>query len=88
MSQVKLLYSSENGDRWFLVRETEPARVFVRHEPNPPSGGRISNIDIGDFLIRGGTGPEKRALLQLIGTLVEDRAVAHVDEPSMPIAFI
>jgi hypothetical protein len=64
------LYSSANGDRWFLVRDTNSEQVFVKHQPNAPSGGRPSNIEIGEFLRRGG-GPEHRELLRLIGTLVE-----------------
>jgi hypothetical protein len=48
-------------------------RVFVRHEPNLASGGKISDIDIGAFLSRGGQGQEKQELLRLIGTLVEER---------------
>jgi len=64
------LYRSPNGDRWLLVRETVSDRVLVRHEPNLPSGGKESMIEIGEFLCRG-HGPEQQALLRLIGTLVE-----------------
>jgi hypothetical protein len=45
--------------------------VFVRHEPNAPSGGRPSHIEIGAFLSRGARNPEHQALLHLIGTLIE-----------------
>jgi hypothetical protein len=65
------LYRSANGDRWSLVRDAESGRVIVRHEPNPSSGGRPSDVEVGDFLARGGLGPEKQELLRLIGTLVE-----------------
>jgi hypothetical protein len=44
--------------------------VFVRHEPNLPSGGQIADIELGAFLIGAGSGPEKQELLRLIGTLV------------------
>jgi hypothetical protein len=96
MSEARLLYSSENGDRWLLVREEDPARVYVRHEPNAPSGGRTSEIEIGEFLIRGIYGPEHLALLRLIGTLVDDHARQDrmpdhpigPDEATTPIAFI
>src|SRR5947207_1920564 len=64
-------YRSPNGDRWLLCRETE--RVFVRHEPNAPSGGRVSNLDIATFLSRGPLNQEHQALLRLITTLVHDR---------------
>ena len=61
-----------DGDRWHLVRDAASERVFVRHEPNASSGGRASDIGVGDFLARGGHGPEHQELLRLIGTLVED----------------
>ncbi len=71
MSQARLLYSGEDGDRWFLVRGSEPERVFVRHEPNAASGGEAADLEIAEFLIRGVYGPEHIELLRLIGTLVE-----------------
>jgi len=69
--EARELYRSANGDRWSLVRDPGSGRVFVRHEPNAASGGRTSDIGIGEFLARGGHGPEHQALLRLIGTLVE-----------------
>ena len=71
--QARELYSSANGDRWSLVRDSGTGRVFVRHEPNRPSGGQTSEIEIGEFLARRGAGPEYQELLRLIGTLVEPR---------------
>ena len=65
------LYRSPNGDRWSLVRDPDSGRVLVRHEPNLSSGGRASDIGVGDFLVRGGHGPQHRELLRLTGTLVE-----------------
>jgi hypothetical protein len=65
------LYCSPNGDRWCLVRDPGSGRVFVRHEPNTPSGGRASDFDVGEFLGRAGHDPEHQELLRLIGTLVE-----------------
>ena len=38
------LYSSPNGDRWDLCRDTS-GRVFVLHEANIPAGGQISQIE-------------------------------------------
>jgi hypothetical protein len=72
--QIRILYSSPNGDRWLLCRDTETERVFVRHEPNARSGGQVSNLDIGTFLSRGPLNPEHQALLRLIATLVGDGA--------------
>jgi hypothetical protein len=64
------LYRSPNGDRWLLVRGPGPGRVFVRHEPDAPSGGRAAGIGIGGFAPRGGHGPEHRELLRPTGTPV------------------
>jgi hypothetical protein len=69
--KARELYRSTNGHRWSLIRHSGSERVFVRHEPNLPSGGRSSDITIGDFRARGGHGPEHQELLRLIGTLVD-----------------
>jgi hypothetical protein len=70
LSDRRELYRSPNGDTWFLGREPANGHAFVIHQPNAPSGGRLSNIEVGDFL-REGAGPEQQALLRLIGTLAE-----------------
>jgi hypothetical protein len=70
--ETRELYSSPNGDRWLLCRDTETERVFVRHEPNARSGGQVSNLDIGTFLTRGPPNPEHQALVRLIATLVAE----------------
>jgi hypothetical protein len=67
---IKEIYRSANGDRWLLALDSDSDRVFVRHEPNLPSGGQVADIEIGAFLIAAGNGPEKQELLRLIGTLV------------------
>ncbi len=69
MPERRELYRSPNGDCWFLGREPENGHAFVIHQPNAPSGGRLSHVGLGAFL-REGTGPEQQALLRLIGTLV------------------
>ncbi|EYD75411.1 hypothetical protein Rumeso_03025 [Rubellimicrobium mesophilum DSM 19309] len=66
-----MLYVSENGDRWSLIQDSASGRAFVRHRPNLPSGGQASDIELGEFLARGGMGPEKQVLLRLIGGLAE-----------------
>jgi hypothetical protein len=68
--ETRRLYSSPNGDRWHLARGTTSGRVFIRHEANEPSGGQVTDIEIGDFLTSGGHGPQHAELLRLIGTLV------------------
>ena len=55
---------------WFLGRKPTNSRAFVIHQPNAPSGGKLSHIELGEFLGRG-NGPEQQALLRLIGTLVD-----------------
>lgn len=64
------LYRSSNGDRWFLSRDPGTGNVFIRHEANVPSGGQVTDIEIGVFL-SGARNPEHQALLRLIGLLVE-----------------
>jgi hypothetical protein len=73
------LYASPNGDRWYLARFPDSGRVFVQHEPNHASGGRVSHIELGAFLSAGGHGPEHQALVRLIGTLVPDHNAERAD---------
>jgi hypothetical protein len=68
--RTREIYHSPNGDRWSLAHESDTGRVFVRHEPNLPSGGQVVDIEIGTFLVAVGNGPEKQELLRLIRTLV------------------
>jgi hypothetical protein len=81
MTERRELYSSANGDTWFLCLEPS-GKVFVLHEPNLPSGGKAAEIGIGEFLARGAIGPEHRALMDLIGTLVR----GHTAERSVRTA--
>jgi len=55
-AEMQELYSSPNGDRWYLARDVDLGKVFIRHEPNLPSGGEAAHIEIGAFLGRGGQG--------------------------------
>ena len=66
------LYRSPNGDRWSLVREADSHDVMVRHQPNAASGGEATDMDVGEFLLRGGEGPEHQALLRLIADLANE----------------
>jgi hypothetical protein len=75
---IKELYQSANGDRWSLIRDG--GKVLVLHEPNRPSGGTPSRIEIGDFLLRNPQGPEQAELLRLIGTLAD-----AIDEAGSPL---
>jgi hypothetical protein len=71
--RTREFHHSANGDRWLLARD-HTDRVFVRHEPNLPSGGQVADIELGAFLMAAGNGPEKQELLRLIGTLIRDPA--------------
>ncbi len=73
----ELYRSAPHGDRWSLVREPQTGRVFIEHQPNVSSGGKSSRVEVGDFLTRGGHGPEHQALLRLIGTLVDEAPPAQ-----------
>jgi hypothetical protein len=70
VTERRELYRSPNGDTWYLGREPQNGRAFIIHQPNAPSGGRLSHIELSAFL-SGGDGPEHRALLRLIATLVD-----------------
>lgn len=70
MTERRELYRSPNAESWYLGREPSDGHAFVIHQPNSPSGGRLSHIELGEFL-RSGKGPEQQAMLRLIGTLVE-----------------
>jgi hypothetical protein len=70
MKRARTLYSSPNGDRWYLIRDAS-GDIFIRHEANLASGGHVAHVDIATFL-SSGRGPEQQELLRLIGTLVED----------------
>jgi hypothetical protein len=71
MSNRRELYRSPQGDVWYLGREPADGRAFIIHQPNGPSGGQLSHIELGDFLREQNGGPEQQALLRLIGSLVE-----------------
>src|SRR6516162_5354785 len=45
--EPRQLYRSPNGDSWFLVRDPRTGSAFVRHQANAPSGGRVTDIDLG-----------------------------------------
>lgn len=75
MTKARTLYTSPNGDRWYLIRDAS-GEVFVRHEANLASGGNVAHIEVGAFL-SSGRGPEHLELLRLIGTLLDDEA-AHL----------
>jgi hypothetical protein len=70
MAQVELFYSSENGDRWFLIHEFGADRAFVRHKANLASGGCVTDMEIDAFLGPGRAGPEHVALRRVLDAAV------------------
>jgi hypothetical protein len=69
-AETREIYVSPNGDRWLLVRD-ERQNLCVRHEANVASGGHVSTVEVATFLASGGLGPEKQALMRMIGEGLE-----------------
>ena len=84
--ETRQLYASPNGDRWYLARYPDSGRVFVQHVPNAPSGGQPANIELVDFLGRGGNAPEHQALVRLIGTLLDETMPTGSGNENVPPA--
>ena len=74
--QKRELYSSPNGDKWFLSGDPATGNVFIRHEANIPSGGHVTEMDIATFLSSGQRNPEHQALSHLLGTLLKGESAA------------
>ena len=49
-SGLRQLYRSPSGDTWFFVRDPVTGSAFVRHEANTPSGGLVTDVELGAFL--------------------------------------
>lgn len=64
------LYRSPNGDLWSLARDPADGTAMIVHQANGPSGAAVSFITLRDFLASDANGPEHKALLRLIGSLV------------------
>jgi hypothetical protein len=80
-ADARQLYRSPNGDTWFLARDPETGSAFVRHQANAPSGGQVTDIELGAFLSASGS-PEHEALLRLIGaSILNPRGAQADDEP-------
>jgi hypothetical protein len=68
--QGRNLHTSENGDRWDLLRGAD-GEVFVRHTGNVSSGGHVSDIPLGEFLTLARDAPEHQAMWRLLGSLID-----------------
>ena len=71
-ASIAEIYRSSNGDRWQLVRTTDPAGTLVRHIPNRSSGGLTTDTTVVDFLSINGPGPEFAALRRLLASTTDD----------------
>ena len=83
-SETRQLYRSPNGDSWFLVRDPETGSAFVRHQANAPSGGQMTDIELGAFLSASGS-PEHEALLRLIGASIFNPRGAEADDEPLAV---
>jgi hypothetical protein len=54
----------------FMCREED--HVFVLHHATESSGGKLTPVELGDFLRKGNAGAEHQALRQMIGGLLDD----------------
>ena len=82
--EPRQLYRSPNGDSWFLVRDPATGSAFVRHQANAPSGGQVTDIDLGAFLSGPGS-PEHGALLRLIGASIFNPRGAEADDEPLAV---
>jgi hypothetical protein len=81
---MEQLYRSPNGDTWFLARDPTAGLAFVRHQANAPSGGQVTDVEIG-ALLSGPRNPEHDALLRLIGTSILAPRRADADDEPPPV---
>ena len=82
--EPRQLYRSPNGDSWFLVRDPATGSAFVRHQANAPSGGQVTDIELGAFLSGPGS-PEHEALLRLIGASIFNPRGAEADDEPLAV---
>ena len=66
----RAFYTSENGDVWLLVRDSDGA-MSVTHRPNVASGGVGHTIELGAFLMNERHTAQNRVLQALIATLLD-----------------
>src|SRR5207237_7333137 len=78
------VYRTPNGDSWFLARNPETGSAFVRHQANAPSGGQVTDIELGVFLSGPGS-PEHEALLRLIGASIFNPRGAEADDEPLAV---
>ncbi|WP_105432466.1 hypothetical protein [Neorhizobium sp. T6_25] len=67
MRDLQQFSTSSNGDRWFLGKREGDGELAVLHRANLPSGGHETETLVADFLNTKPFGPEREALLQVLG---------------------
>ena len=67
MHDVKQFALSSNGYRWFLATSDDTQERYVLHKANEPSGGHETRTPVRDFLNIRPFGPERAALLEILG---------------------
>jgi hypothetical protein len=77
------LYTSPNGDGWFLLYDSKQGDVLVYHPPNAASAGLCSLMTVGELLAPSTYHPEHQALLRLLGALVEQDGMAKEVDPDL-----
>jgi hypothetical protein len=83
-AEMRQPYRSPNGDSWSLARDPETGSAFVRHQANAPSGGQVTDIELGAFLSAPGS-PEHEALLRLIGASIFNPRGAEADDDPLAV---
>jgi hypothetical protein len=83
-AEMRQLYRSRNGDTWFLARDPVTGSAFVRHQANAPSGGQVTDIELGAFL-SGPQSPEHEALLRLVGASILNPRGAKADDGPLAV---
>ena len=64
-SATQELYKSCNGDAWYLER-LEDGQLFVIHQANTSSGGKITRTQAAEFLKQNRQCPERDALVRAL----------------------
>src|SRR5580692_11258141 len=83
-AETRQLCRSPNGDTWFLARDPATGTAVVRHQANAPSGGQVTDIELGAFL-SGPQNPEHEALLRLIGASIFNPQGAEADDEPLAV---
>jgi hypothetical protein len=87
MTSSRNIHVSENGDRWDLLSDAD-GQAFIRHTGNVPSGGHVSDMEVGAFLADARTGPEHQALRRLLNSLVDEGEGIGGETPKMRLTEV